>query len=51
MLENNQCRQAFWFGNLKHRNLQGEEISSQAIAPDESEDNESDTEGNCFEIL
>jgi Fanconi anemia group D2 protein len=29
MLENNDAGAAFWLGNLKHRNLRGEEISSQ----------------------
>ncbi|KAG0083304.1 Fanconi anemia group D2 protein [Podila epicladia] len=36
MLETNDARVAFWVGNLKHRNLAGEEISSQL--PVESED-------------
>ncbi|KAF9375242.1 Fanconi anemia group D2 protein, partial [Podila verticillata] len=36
MLETNDARVAFWVGNLKHRNLAGEEISSQL--PIESED-------------
>ncbi|KAF9105210.1 Fanconi anemia group D2 protein [Mortierella sp. AM989] len=36
MLENNDAGAAFWLGNLKHRNLRGEEISSQL--PDISDD-------------
>ncbi|KAI8597408.1 Fanconi anaemia protein FANCD2 [Dissophora ornata] len=38
MLENNDAGAAFWLGNLKHRNLRGEEISSQL--PEVSEDEE-----------
>ncbi|KAF9359265.1 Fanconi anemia group D2 protein [Mortierella sp. AD094] len=38
MLENNDAGAAFWLGNLKHRNLRGEEISSQL--PDISEDDQ-----------
>jgi len=42
MLENNDAGAAFWLGNLKHRNLAGEEISSQF--PAESEDDTSPAE-------
>ncbi|XP_008057843.1 Fanconi anemia group D2 protein-like isoform X2 [Carlito syrichta] len=41
MLTFNNCREAFWLGNLKNRDLQGEEIVSQNSQPstaDESED-------------
>ncbi|KAF9401655.1 Fanconi anemia group D2 protein [Mortierella sp. AD011] len=38
MLENNDAGAAFWLGNLKHRNLRGEEISSQL--PDVSDDDQ-----------
>ncbi|KAF9132558.1 Fanconi anemia group D2 protein [Mortierella sp. 14UC] len=38
MLENNDASAAFWLGNLKHRNLAGEEISSQLPVISESED-------------
>ncbi|KAF9963205.1 Fanconi anemia group D2 protein [Modicella reniformis] len=37
MLENNDAGAAFWLGNLKHRNLRGEEISSQLPAMSEDE--------------
>ncbi|KAF9082104.1 Fanconi anemia group D2 protein [Mortierella sp. AD031] len=42
MLENNDASAAFWLGNLKHRNLAGEEISSQlpVISEDEHHDDE-----------
>lgn len=40
MLENNDASAAFWLGNLKHRNLAGEEISSQlpVISDDEQDE-------------
>ncbi|KAG8516892.1 Fanconi anemia group D2 protein, partial [Galemys pyrenaicus] len=41
MLVLNNCREAFWLGNLKNRDLQGEEIisqNSQESAAEESED-------------
>ncbi|KAG0019633.1 Fanconi anemia group D2 protein [Entomortierella chlamydospora] len=38
MLENNDAGAAFWLGNLKHRNLRGEEISSQL--PDISDEDQ-----------
>ncbi|XP_068414401.1 Fanconi anemia group D2 protein isoform X4 [Eschrichtius robustus] len=44
MLILNNCREAFWLGNLKNRDLQGEEIisqNSQESAADESEDDAS----------
>lgn len=44
MLVLNNCREAFWLGNLKNRDLQGEEIlsqNSQESAADESEADES----------
>ncbi|KAG0270710.1 Fanconi anemia group D2 protein [Actinomortierella ambigua] len=40
MLENNGAGIAFWLGNLKHRNLAGEEIGSQL--PQESEEDDDD---------
>ncbi|XP_013364551.1 PREDICTED: Fanconi anemia group D2 protein isoform X2 [Chinchilla lanigera] len=42
MLVLNNCREAFWLGNLKNRDLQGEEIvsqDSQGSTAEESEDN------------
>ncbi|GAB5568276.1 Fanconi anemia group D2 protein isoform X4 [Prionailurus iriomotensis] len=42
MLIFNNCREAFWLGNLKNRDLQGEEIlsqNSQESTAEESEDN------------
>lgn len=43
MLVFNNCREAFWLGNLKNRDLQGEEILSQAsqTTAEESEDDAS----------
>ncbi|KAK3841792.1 MAG: Fanconi anemia protein FANCD2 [Linnemannia gamsii] len=38
MLENNDASAAFWLGNLKHRNLAGEEISSQLPVISEDDD-------------
>lgn len=44
MLENNDAGAAFWLGNLKHRNLRGEEISSQLpVASEEEQDENSDS--------
>jgi len=35
MLQENNCREGFWLGNLKHKNVFGEEVSSQmAVEPD-----------------
>ncbi|XP_053725333.1 Fanconi anemia group D2 protein isoform X2 [Synchiropus splendidus] len=62
MLTLNNCQEAFWMGNLKNRNLKGEEILSQSAqasdeeedeegrpaipAQDQSEDEDSDADGN-----
>lgn len=48
MLENNDASAAFWLGNLKHRNLAGEEISSELpqISEDEIEQHPTDEEEN-----
>ncbi|KAM9813474.1 Fanconi anemia group D2 protein [Neosynchiropus ocellatus] len=64
MLTLNNCQEAFWMGNLKNRNLKGEEILSQSAhgsdddgdeeeecqpaipAQDQTEDEDSDAEGN-----
>jgi len=43
MLTINQCLEAFWLGNLKNRDLKGEEIASQVSHLDMSKD--SDKEG------
>lgn len=40
MLAVNKCSGAFWMGNLKNRDLQGEEILSQSMRSDGSEDGE-----------
>uniref|UniRef100_A0A4W6F7F9 FA complementation group D2 n=1 Tax=Lates calcarifer TaxID=8187 RepID=A0A4W6F7F9_LATCA len=41
----NNCQEAFWMGNLKNRNLKGEEILSQrSQGSDDDEDEEDDTE-------
>ncbi|KAG0240616.1 Fanconi anemia group D2 protein [Actinomortierella wolfii] len=44
MLENNGAGVAFWLGNLKHRNLAGQEISSQ-LPPESDDDDDDDEEG------
>ncbi|TVK90533.1 Fanconi anemia group D2 protein [Bagarius yarrelli] len=48
MLTLNQCQEAFWLGNLKNRDLKGEEILSQRSQESENEDEESSQvhEGN-----
>ena len=35
MLTLNKCHEAFWLGNLKNRDLHGQEISSQQAAAEE----------------
>ncbi|KAK5872378.1 hypothetical protein PBY51_013089 [Eleginops maclovinus] len=40
MLTLNNCQEAFWIGNLKNRNLKGEEILSQRSQESEDEDEE-----------
>ncbi|XP_061543454.1 Fanconi anemia group D2 protein isoform X1 [Phycodurus eques] len=40
MLTLNNCQEAFWMGNLKNRNLKGEEILSQRSQESEEEDEE-----------
>ncbi|KAK7079255.1 Fanconi anemia group D2 protein [Halocaridina rubra] len=47
MLVINKCSQAFWLGNLKNRDLQGEELLTQAAREDsEGEDDEQQPELN-----
>ncbi|KAF4079161.1 hypothetical protein AMELA_G00189910 [Ameiurus melas] len=48
MLTLNQCQEAFWLGNLKNRDLKGEEILSQRSQESDDEDEESSQlqEGN-----
>lgn len=43
MLIFNNCREAFWLGNLKNRDLQGEEIISQNSQESAAEESEDDT--------
>ncbi|CAL1274345.1 unnamed protein product [Larinioides sclopetarius] len=43
MLAVNKCEEAFWIGNLKNRDLKGEEILSQAMQEDE-EDSDAEVE-------
>ena len=40
MLAVNQCHEAFWIGNLKNRDLQGQEIVSQQSMQDREEEQE-----------
>ncbi|CAL4083670.1 unnamed protein product, partial [Meganyctiphanes norvegica] len=49
MLAVNKCSGAFWMGNLKNRDLHGDEILSQSLREDESEDGEEDEEENVPE--
>lgn len=47
MLTLNKCHEAFWLGNLKNRDLHGQEISSQqaaAVAEEEEPAEEGDEE-------
>ncbi|XP_021344891.1 Fanconi anemia group D2 protein-like, partial [Mizuhopecten yessoensis] len=44
MLTVNKCLEAFWLGNLKNRDLKGEEIMSQASVVEERNEDESDEE-------
>uniref|UniRef100_A0A3B3UF77 FA complementation group D2 n=1 Tax=Poecilia latipinna TaxID=48699 RepID=A0A3B3UF77_9TELE len=48
MLTLNNCQEAFWMGNLKNRNLKGEEILSQRSqgSDDDDDDDEEEEEGN-----
>ncbi|XP_060079016.1 Fanconi anemia group D2 protein-like [Ylistrum balloti] len=44
MLTVNKCLEAFWLGNLKNRDLKGEEIMSQTSVVEEEKEDESDEE-------
>lgn len=44
MLAVNQCREAFWIGNLKNRDLRGKEIVSQQSSRDENEEEHDEEE-------
>ena len=44
MLAVNKCTEAFWIGNLKNRDIRGQEISSQLSSKDKDEDEEQDEE-------
>ena len=45
MLTLNKCHEAFWLGNLKNRDLHGQEISSQQAAAEEpAEEGDEDEE-------
>ncbi|KAM6980739.1 Fanconi anemia group D2 protein [Aplochiton taeniatus] len=47
MLTLNNCQEAFWLGNLKNRDLKGDEIlSQQSQADDEEEEEEAEEEGS-----
>ncbi|XP_072238328.1 Fanconi anemia group D2 protein [Leuresthes tenuis] len=47
MLALNNCQEAFWIGNLKNRNLKGEEILSQrSQGSDDDDDDDGEEEGN-----
>lgn len=42
MLTLNKCHEAFWLGNLKNRDIQGQEIMSQQSAAEEPAGGEED---------
>jgi len=45
MLTLNKCHEAFWLGNLKNRDIHGQEISSQqAAATEEPEEEQGEVE-------
>ena len=45
MLTLNKCHEAFWLGNLKNRDIHGQEISSQqAAATEEPEEEQEEVE-------
>lgn len=44
LMTSNRCSEAMWMGNLKNRNLQGQEILSQSTTVDEEESRADDTE-------
>eukprot|EP01135_Chromosphaera_perkinsii_P010387 Nk52_evm59s2118 gene=Nk52_evmTU59s2118 len=46
MLEHNECLEAFWLGNLKHRNLKGEEVPSQMPSDPSQKDDETEDESD-----
>ncbi|KAM4612640.1 Fanconi anemia group D2 protein [Polymixia lowei] len=46
MLTLNNCQEAFWMGNLKNRDLKGEEILSQKPQESEEEEEEEEEEGS-----
>ncbi|XP_054451289.1 Fanconi anemia group D2 protein isoform X2 [Pteronotus mesoamericanus] len=49
MLIFNNCREAFWLGNLKNRDLQGEEIISQNSQESIADESEDDTSSQASE--
>ncbi|XP_039629383.1 Fanconi anemia group D2 protein [Polypterus senegalus] len=49
MLALNNCQEAFWLGNLKNRDLQGEEILSQNANESESEEDEAPSNSGAGE--
>jgi len=48
MLDNNKCLQAFWIGNLRHRNIAGNFVSSQFVQ--ESKEIKEDVKANIDDI-
>ena len=44
MLAVNQCQEAFWIGNLKNRDLRGQEIMSQRSTGEEDEEEQEEEE-------
>jgi len=48
MLDDNECLNAFWIGNLRHRNIAGNFVSSQFVQ--ESSKIEEDTKENVDDI-
>lgn len=51
MLALNECHDAFWMGNLKNRDIQGQEISSQQTAKDDSDDDDVEMTNDDDEVV
>eukprot|EP01125_Pyxidicula_operculata_P006895 TRINITY_DN2364_c0_g1_i4.p1 TRINITY_DN2364_c0_g1~~TRINITY_DN2364_c0_g1_i4.p1 ORF type:complete len:899 (-),score=176.81 TRINITY_DN2364_c0_g1_i4:681-3377(-) len=50
LLLSNNCQQAFWVGNLKHKDIYGTIVSSQVAVESEEEDEDEDNEKDNMEV-
>lgn len=50
MLALNECHEAFWMGNLKNRDIQGQEILSQQSTKDDDEKDDDDAANEEMEV-